>query len=223
MESIDRRSVVNPAQARALLAAVETMPRSGRRLVAFFGSIYYAALRPEEAVELLEANLDLPAEGWGWIVLEGAAPEVDKQWSNSGIRHESRELKHRAVGETRRVPSPPALTALFHAHLKKFGTDSRGRLFQGERGGTLANVTYTRLWRRARKAALTEDQCASPLARRPYDLRHAAVSTWLNGGVAPAQVAEWAGHSVTILLRIYAKCLDGEEGTAMGRIDAALK
>jgi integrase len=80
-----------------------------------------------------------------------------------------------------------------------------------------------RLWRRAREEAFTKEQCASLLARRPYDLRHAAVSTWLNGGVNPTQVAEWAGHSVDILLRIYAKCLDGQEGTALRRIEEALK
>jgi integrase len=53
------------------------------------------------------------------------------------------------------------------------------------------------------------DVFASPLAERPYDLRHAAVSTWLNGGAPATTVAEWAGHSVDVLLRIYAKCLDG--------------
>ena len=29
---------------------------------------------------------------------------------------------------------------------------------------------------------------ASPLAERPYDLRHAYLSTWLNAGVDPTQV-----------------------------------
>jgi hypothetical protein len=48
------------------------------------------------------------------------------------------------------------------------------------------------------------------------------VSTWLNGGVAPTQVAEWAGHSVAILLMIYAKCLDGQKEAALRRIDDAL-
>ena len=52
----------------------------------------------------------------------------------------------------------------------------------------------------------------------PYALRHAAVSTWLNAGVAPPQAAEWAGHSVAILLRIYAKCIAGQQGEAMRRI-----
>jgi hypothetical protein len=46
--------------------------------------------------------------------------------------------------------------------------------------------------RTARPAALTPDEAASQLARRPYDLRHAAVSTWLNAGVPATQVAAWA-------------------------------
>jgi hypothetical protein len=37
----------------------------------------------------------------------------------------------------------------------------------------------------ARVAALGPEEAASPLARRPYDLRHAAVSTWLSAGVPP--------------------------------------
>ena len=64
---------------------------------------------------------------------------------------------------------------------------------------------------------------ASPLARRVYDLRHACVSTWLNGGVPPAQVAEWAGHSVAVLLKVYAKCIDGQDQIAKRRIEDALR
>jgi hypothetical protein len=40
--------------------------------------------------------------------------------------------------------------------------------------------------------------------------------------VAATQVAEWAGHSVEMLLRVYAKCLDGQDELAKRRIDAAL-
>jgi len=69
---------------------------------------------------------------------------------------------------------------------------------------------------------LTDEEYQSPLARRPYDLRHACLSTWLNGGVAPTQVAEWAGHSVEVLLRVYANCLQGQHEIAKRRIAAAL-
>jgi hypothetical protein len=36
------------------------------------------------------------------------------------------------------------------------------------------------------------------------------------------QVAEWAGHSVNVLLRVYAKCAYGQEEVAKARIEAAL-
>ncbi len=58
---------------------------------------------------------------------------------------------------------------------------------------------------------------------RPYDLRHAAVSTWLNAGVPAAQVAEWAGHSVDVLLRVYVKCIAGQQGEAKRRIEDAMR
>ena len=35
-------------------------------MVAFFGCMYYAALRPEEAADLRQDNLvSLPGQGWG--------------------------------------------------------------------------------------------------------------------------------------------------------------
>ena len=70
--------------------------------------------------------------------------------------------------------------------------------------------------------ALTEAEQASPLARRPYDLQHAFLWRWLNSSVCPTQVAEWAGHSVDVLLRIYAKCVAGQDELAKRRISEAL-
>jgi hypothetical protein len=68
--------------------------------------------------------------------------------------------------------------------------------------------TINRIWRWTRAAVFTPEVMASPLAENPsYDLRHAAVSTWLNAGISPTQVAEWAGQSPEVLWRNYAKCL----------------
>ena len=86
----------------------------------------------------------------------------------------------------------------------------------------MPKLTIVRAWQRARTDAFTEKVATTPLAKTPYDLRHAAVSTWLNGGVPPTTVAEWAGHSVEVLLKIYAKCLDGTDVAVRNRVQAAL-
>lgn len=83
--------------------------------------------------------------------------------------------------------------------------------------------TAYRVWKLARNAAMTAEDAASPLGRRPYDLRHACVSTWLNAGVAPTRVAKWAGHSVNVLLQVYAKCVYGQQESAKRRIEDALR
>ena len=83
------------------------------------------------------------------------------------------------------MPTRPELTILLWDHLANFATASDSRLFGGVRGGELPTITYRRAWIKARHMALTVAEQASPLARRPYDLRHACLSTWLNGGVYP--------------------------------------
>jgi integrase len=207
------------------------------RLVAFFAIIYYAALRPEEAVNLHRDNIALPplvwndttgeweepTDDWGELRFCSAATEIGSEWTNDNTRREHRHLKSRAVGEWRTVPIAPQLTRILRSHLDEFcapGPD--GRVFSGIHRGELASITYRRTWGKARCAALPPDEYASPLARRVYDLRHACVSTWLNGGVQPAQVAKWAGHSVAVLLRVYARCIDGQDQIAKRRIEDAL-
>jgi integrase len=155
--------VVNPLQARTLLAAVKFQGRSGPRLIAFFGVMYFAALRPEEAVNLQVDDLVLPSSGWGAIHLDRATPHVGRAWTDSGKVHDERQLKHRAEGEGRIVPCPPELVVLLHDHLGRFGTDDEGRVFTGERGGAVPTITYERVWRRARQAAFTaRGVCLAP-------------------------------------------------------------
>ena len=80
---------------------------------------------------------------------------------------------------------------ILREHIEEFGTAADGRLFRTATGGMIFDTTHT--WAVARTLALTPEQVASPLAARPYDLRHAAVSLWLNGGVAATEVANQAG------------------------------
>ncbi|MEU8381973.1 tyrosine-type recombinase/integrase [Streptosporangium sp. NPDC048865] len=223
-ETVDPRVVVNPEQVRELLTMVTYVGRRGRgrRLMALFACMYYAGIRPGEAVALRKQDCRLPATGWGRLSLDVSRPEVNTRWTDSGDAHEARGLKHRAQEDTRPVPIPPVLVRILREHLDEFGTAKDGRLFQSERGGVVASTAYTEVWAAARLLALTPEQAASPLARRPYDLRHAAVSLWLNAGVPAPEIARRAGHGVDVLLRVYAKCIDGQEETVNRRIDDAL-
>lgn len=53
-----------------------------------------------------------------------------------------------------------------------------------------------------------------------YDLRHTRLTKWLNDGIPPAQVAEWAGNSVPVLLAIYARCVSGQLSELKKRLEA---
>ena len=221
-QTVDRRVVVSPAQAKTLLAAVRGLSGRGRHLEAFYGCLYYAALRPSEAVMLRDSDLHLPKRGWGRIVLATSASRAGTAWTDHGTTRQERGLKHRADHETRTIPIPPELVKLLRAHIKRYGTTPDGRIFQTARGGILQDSAYGEVWTEARKQALTPAQCRSPLARRPYDLRHAAVSLWLNSGVPATEVARRAGHGVAVLLKIYAHCIDGQADAANQRITDAL-
>jgi len=184
-------------------------------------------------LNLRDSDCTLPERGWGNLLLGASYQTAGSAWTDSGEAHEERQLKHRSAQDTRPIPAHPELVTILRRHIAGFALGRDGRLFVARTGkaGSLLTPPYDdpvsmstvyRAWHRAREAALTSRQLKSPLARRPYDLRHACLSTWLNAGVAPVQVAEWAGHSVAVLLHVYAKCIDGEEALAKERIEAAL-
>ena len=232
VETVDPRTVPNPKQAKALISAAGKVQPSGPALEAFFGCLYYCGMRPGEAARIREEDFVLPeadndhhdddADEWGTAYLDISAPRVGSSWTDNGRTREERRLKHRPEGTVRPVPVPPPLVRLIRAHLAEHGTTADGRLFRGHYGGEVSESTYGRVWERARASGLTSAQVASTLAKRPYDLRHACVSTWLKAGIEPKRVAEWAGHSVDVLLRIYTHCLDGGGQEARQRIQRTL-
>jgi integrase len=221
-ESVDRRVVPNPDQARRLLAAVRDQGRTGGQLVAFFACMYFAGCRPSKALDLKSTDCVRPEHGWGRLNLSTSDPVAGTAWTDDGRARDRRGLKRRGRQEVRPVPIPPELVAALRRHLRTYGTGPDGRLFRTASGQAVPSSHYARVWRRARVAALTAEEAASPLAGRPYDVRYAAASLWLNAGVAPTEVARRLGHSLAVLLSVYANCIDGREEIANDRIEAAL-
>ena len=218
--AVDPRSAATPAEVQAILAEVTQIRPE---LTAFFGCLYYAALRPAEAVALRASSCTLPSGGWGQLTLTGSLPRSARAWTGNGTPREPRGLKHRPNGAIRTVPIPPQLARLLRCHLRTFGWADDGRLFRGARGGPLSESLYGRIWHQARAAAIPEDGTGTQTARRPYDLRHAALSLWLASGAPPAEIAARAGHSVRVLLTTYAHGMPGCDQIASQQIEQALR
>jgi integrase len=102
--------------------------------------------------------------------------------------------------------------ALRRDHIQAYGTARDGRVFRSERGNPVQPSTWWRLWQNVRAAYLTPEQLATPLIKRPYDLRHSGITWRLDSGVPDAQMAAWAGHSVEVHRRVYAGRAEGLEG-----------
>ena len=115
--AVSPATVASPAQVRAILTQVS---RIRPELAAFFGCLYYAALRPEEAVALRRDNLILPAHGRGKMILTAACPRTGTAWTSTGTPFELRGLKHRPDGTIRVVPIPPVLVGMLRQHLREF-------------------------------------------------------------------------------------------------------
>lgn len=221
IKTVDPRCVVNAEQAHRFLIAVGKLDERGKRLKAFFGCMYYAALRPEEVIALRKANIaSLPEQDgeWGEFLLTDSQSRSGSRWSNDGSVRPRRALKHRAEEETRPVPIHPELVKLLRDHIAEFGYGPGGRIFSLPRGGGVTNTAYLVIFHKARALAFTAAEAESLAAQRPYDLRHACVSTWLNATGDPPQVAEWAGHSVNVLMQTYAKCVSGKQEANKKRI-----
>jgi integrase len=221
-EEVDPAVVPNPSQVLRLLDAVATQPGRGPHLEAFFGCMYFAAMRPAEVIHLRIDQCHLPKTGWGMLNLSGGVVIAGKGWSDDGKVYEVHSLNRRAATATRPVPIPPQFVNMLGARVERFGTAPDGRIFRNQAGNYVDATAYGITWARAREYGLTRVERASRLAKRPYDLRHAGISFWLYSGVDPAECARRAGQSIEVLFRHYAKFLDGLQERANQLIEQSM-
>lgn len=233
-DTVDPRSVGSPALITDMLDACNQIgPRQGPRMVAFYACMFYAMMRPSEVSALTLQGCHLPESGWGRLVFADATPDVGRAYTDDGEVHENRGLKGRNRGRpdntrqarraTRKVPIPPVLVWILRQHIEFFGAGQDGRLFRSESGQPLPKSTISRAWKKVRELSLTAEQQDSPLLSRPYDLRHSGITWRLNSGVPPTQVAEWAGNSADVLMRVYAHCVTGLEDVWIALMDKGLR
>ncbi len=182
----------------------------GRRYAAFFAAIGLSGMRPSEVAGLHVSDLTLPEDGWGLARLRGALTTPGTRYSGSSGVTQSKGLKHRAVADIREVPLAPSLIAILRRHLNEFPTEAS--VYTNAASAHITPHNYGKAWGRARTHLWPSPHPLS--GARVYDLRHSAATTMLSAGVNPAEVARRLGHSVDMLMKVYAGVFQDERSRA---------
>ena len=202
-----------------LLSHVAALPTSGARYAGFFAIMAYAGLRPSEAAALRLADVQLPSDGWGTAQLRGASPAPGRRYTGTGSTRQTKSLKHRAENAVRSVPLPPPLVELLREHLHRW-PPADGLVFINAAGRSVTAENYGKVWNRVKPIVWPPGHLAANAV--PYDLRHTAATVMLRAGVPLAEVARRLGHSIEVLLRVYAGVFEDEEERSNAAIEHEL-
>jgi integrase len=204
---------------RDLVDLVWSLPQDGSRYAAVFDLMGFAGLRPSEVSGVEVNDLRLPSDGWGIVRLGRAVTSPGERYAREANAYETKELKHRASGDIREVPIPPETVTRLRRHMDRFSPHD-GRVFLNADGNPVSSNAYSRVFKRAKAQLWPEGHKLAKVV--PYDLRHSAATIMLRAGVPPAEVAIRLGHSVDMLMKVYAGVFDGERERSNALIDAEL-
>jgi site-specific recombinase XerD len=93
-------------------------------------------------------------------------------------------------------------------------------VFTNAAGRSVTPENYGKVWNRIKPTVWPADHVAADAV--PYDLRHLAATTMLRAGVPLAEAARRLGHSIDVLLCVYAGVFDDEKRSNK-RIEAELR
>jgi integrase len=138
---------------------------------------------------------------------------VGLRWKHLGAGHKtvwigesvSRGVRRSTkTGKARTVHLSPTLQAILAARFEKLQPNIDDLIFPAPRGGAIDDQNFRpRAW----KQILAE---CSIEYRRPYALRHSAISHALANGANPIALAEQTGHDKRVLLETYAHAITKE-------------
>ena len=118
----------------------------------------------------------------------------------------------------REVPLLPHLVTLLAEHRCQWPDGEL--LFQNGAGKVPTASNYGPVWTRLRQSQWPDPH---PLSKTTvYDLRHSAATLLLRSGVPLAEVARRLGHSVDVLMRVYAGVVTDERERANELVEVEL-
>lgn len=215
-EQVDPDLVMDLRQVFELAKACGQLVRAAEPFVLTQG---LCAPRPGEAVELRRRDVDLVD---GHLTVRGTHSEVPSRFFAEGESRQ-RPMKGRGAHARRRVPLPAVLVEVLREHLAgEVGDGPDALLFTTPSGAQLNLSNFHRdVWQHARTEVFP---AGNPLrAIRRHDLRHSAITAWLNAGVPLKTVQSWSGHkTASVVLDTYLGVMRGDETLGKARFEAAL-
>lgn len=217
-DHIDADLVMDPAQ---VLALAEACGAIDRRYECFVLAQGCCGLRPGEARELRRRDLNLAARP-ATVTPRGSWSDTPQRFFDKGESRE-RPLKGRGRRSKRTIPIPHQLVSRFQTHLDEFvGPRADALVFTTPGGARLDMQNFSRdVWTPAREAVFDQD---SPLRRvRRHDLRHSAITAWLNAGVTVKTAQRWSGHrTASVLLDAYLGVMQDDASLSLARVEGLL-
>lgn len=229
----DAELVLSPDQILELADRCAVEGTWGEVVRAFVLVMGFCGLRPSEATGLVVGDIELPAEGAGWLTVRRSQRQVPARFLDAEDDPDWGPLKGRDLTETRRVPIPASNVSVLRDHLGRFsaGAESSDLVFQ-RKGKPFDLSTFgVEVWEPTRRALfpskpdLHPDSPLQPrLSRlRRHDLRHSACSMWLRARVDVSVCQRWSGHKrLSVFLDVYQGLIPGREEEGVRLVDAML-
>lgn len=218
-DKVDPDRVMSPQQIRALARACAAINPRYELFVLIQGM---CGLRPGEAVELRRRDFAHRDGRPSFVTARGTHTVVSARFLAPG-ESRRRPLKGRGERFVRTVPLPPELVPFVERHLAQFvPARADAYAFTTPTGRLLNMSNFQRgVWAPARDAVFAEND---PLRKvRRHDLRHAAITSWLNAGVPLKTAQAWSGHkTASVLLDTYLGVMRGDEDLAVERFQTFL-
>lgn len=182
----------------------------------------FCGLRPGEAVELRRRDIEARDGRPRSITARGTHTVVADRFLAVG-ESRRRPLKGRGERATRTIPIPEELMPFVERHLAEFvSTRGDAHVFTTPNGRQLNMSNFQRdVWGPAREAVFGPEDALRGVRR--HDLRHAAITAWLNAGVPLKTAQAWSGHkTASVLLDTYLGVMRGDEDVALARFERFL-
>jgi integrase len=185
----------------------------------------FGALRIGEACGLERRDVCRAANGGAWVTVRTNFARTSKRYSDTGSTSTLRAPKGRTSGPgaRRKTYLPPEVADVLFDHLKQYvASDPTSPVFNGKRGGRLCSDTHREhVWKPACGSLFPAGHRLVGLRR--HDLRHAAMTMWLQMRLNLAQCQKWGGwKSLKVMLDTYAHVMPNSEEDAADQVKGYL-